>query len=127
MGGAQGDRDLGPVGVLRLKALQIELGREAPGGGQGEVGEAAARGRGEQRGVEAALLADEGGQQGRLNPADPTLSDDGLPVGEGVEQPPQPGGLEPPGGRGPARGPATPRPSRWSARYPPRGRAAGRR
>ena len=35
------------------------------------LGEAAARGRGEQRGVEAALLANEGGQQGGVDPADP--------------------------------------------------------
>ena len=39
MGGAQGDRDLGAVGVLGLQALlQLELGREAPGRGQGEAG-----------------------------------------------------------------------------------------
>src|SRR3954468_8115839 len=88
MSGAERDRDFGNVEILRIDPCrQIELKAELAGRGRAELGQAAESRRGERRGVEAALLADEGGDQVRIDAADPSLGQDGGLVRKGIEKP----------------------------------------
>ena len=77
VGGAQGERDLRPVEVLGIESRRSICGRDPARRGQRELGQAARRGGRQRPRVEAALLADDGGEQRGSTPRRAGLGDRG--------------------------------------------------
>src|SRR6202035_5997408 len=85
-GGAERDGHLRPVEVLGIEGGQLQAARQPPGGGDDELGEAAGGGAGEGLGIEAALLAEDGGGEARVDAAPAAFRRQRLAVGQGVEE-----------------------------------------